>query len=414
MGLLHKLIRLDKALMLLHKALRPIKDFEELEIRKTLGRILAEDVISSIDIPPFDRAAMDGYAVRAEDTYGAEPENPKVLRVIGVSEIGDPFRGKVSAGEAVYVHTGSRIPEGADAVVPIEYVEAIGDKILVRKMVAPGENISKRGEDVEKGTRILEKGQIISPADIAMMKAIGIRKVRVVRKPKIAVMACGSELVDNIEELSPGKILEYSREIVIGYANKLGAETIDLGIVPDDESEILNRIQQVREKVDLLVTVGGTSVGKHDLIPHIIRKYGELLFHGVSVEPGKPICAGKMDELPILGFPGLPVATFVATFTILIRALERLTGVRGRYAHRTVRAVLRRKIWSKPGVRTYVRVRLIRENNRVYAEPIMISGSGILSSVVMSDGIVVVPEELEGVEEEREVEVIVIRDSISF
>ncbi len=405
-----KLIRLDEAINRFVGILEPIKETEKIHIRESLDRVLARDVVAEADIPPFDRAAMDGYAARAEDIYDADPENPKVLRVIGISEIGKPFEGKVSVGEAVYVHTGSKIPIGADVVVPIEYVDVVDDEIFVRKSFAPGDNISRRGEDISKGTKVLRAGRLIAPEDIAIMKALGMRYVEVLRRPRIAVMACGSELVDDPEELGPGKILEYSREIVIGYSKKLGAEVIDFGISPDSEQEILKKIQLAQTQIDMLITVGGTSVGKHDLIPHIIRKYGELIFHGVAIEPGKPICAGKIGRLPILGLPGLPVATFIAVRTILLGAIERISSIRGRFRHSTIRAALGRRIWSKPGIRTYVRVKLIRKNSMTVAEPIMIAGSGVLSSVVMSDGIVEVPEGSEGIEEGKEVEVILIRD----
>ncbi|MCR8471919.1 MAG: molybdopterin molybdotransferase MoeA [Candidatus Korarchaeota archaeon] len=405
-----RLTRLKDAIERLLAILEPVKEVERIPIRDSLGRVLAADIIANVDIPPFDRAAMDGYAVHAEDTFGANPENPKIFSVIGVSEIGRPFKEFVPHGRAVYVHTGSKIPEGANAVVPIEYADVHGDVILVRRAFAPGDNISKKGEDVSKGRKVLEKGRVITPPDIALMKAIGLRQVEVFRRPKLAVVACGNELVDDIERLEPGKILEYSREIVIGYAKKLGAEVIDLGIVPDSEADILDVAKLVRGQVDVLVTVGGTSIGEHDLIPRLISRHGELAFHGVAIEPGKPTCAGKIGSLPILGLPGLPVATFIATITILQRALERLSGVSGEYSPRVMKAILNRRIWSKPGIRTFARVKLFRRNNTIFAEPIAITGSGILSSIVLGDGIVIVPEDLEGIEEGTTVDVILLRD----
>lgn len=405
-----RLIKLHEAIEKLSRIIDPIREVENVPLRDSLGRVLSTDIVAGIDIPPFDRAAMDGYAVRAEDTFGADFENPKSFKVIGVSEIGRPFNGLVSYGEAVYVHTGSKIPEGANAVVPIEYVDVQGDRILVRRAFAPGDNISKRGEDVSKGKKVLEKGRVLTPPDIAIMKALGLRQVEVFRKPRVAVAACGSELVDEIEKLEPGKILEYSREIVIAYAKKFGAEVIDLGIIQDSESDILEAIKASKERADILVTLGGTSVGEHDLIPRILKKHGEIAFHGVAIEPGKPTCAGKINSLPILGLPGLPVAAFIATIAILQKALERLSGISGELKPRTVRAILSRRIWSKPGIRTYARVRLFEKHGKIFAEPIAITGSGILSSIVLGDGIVVVPEDLEGIEEKTEVDVILIRD----
>jgi len=250
----------------------------------------------------------------------------------------------------------------------------------------------------------------LEPFDIALIKALGMRRVKVYRKPKVSVLACGSELVDNPEELAPGKILEYSREIVIGLAKKFGCEAIDLGICPDDKQELRRYIIRASEVSDILVTVGGTSIGKHDIVPKVLEGIGRLLFHGVAIQPGKPVCAGKIGEFLVLGLPGLPVSTFVCGITLLRSVIERMSNIRGEIVLPTLRARLSRGIWSKVGVRTFARVRIRRTKENYIAEPIMVSGSGVLSSLVLGDGIVIVEENLEGIPEGILVDVVLLRN----
>jgi len=409
-----KLIRLDEAKNIIRSYVSGIDDTEEIHIRDSLGRIIAEDIIADKDIPPFNRSAMDGFAVRAEDIIFASSENPAVLDIIGESEIGKPFDGILRDRSAVYVHTGSMIPLGADTVVPVEYTRIENRKLYVFRSVSPNANISFKGEDIKKGTKILKKGTKIEAFDVAIMKALGIKKVNVFRKPIVAIFACGSELVDNIEKLEHGKLLEYSREIVMGIAKKFGCDVVDAGIVPDEEEEIVEKILGLSENVDIIVTVGGTSIGKHDLIPRIIEKYGVLLFHGVSIQPGRPVCAGKISKKIIVGLPGLPVATFIATITILKKVIEIASNVNGEIFLPRIKAKLKRHIWSKPGIRTFARVKLKKEDGYIVAEPLLVSGSGVLSSLVMGNGIVEIPEEDEGIESGKVVDVLLLRNIVSF
>lgn len=410
MSLIKKLITLDEAYLQLRNELKPIDEVIEVELRDSLGFVLAGDVYAKMDIPPFDRAAMDGFAVRFEDVIDSSPEAPVALKIIGESNIGKPFEGFVGSGEAVYVHTGSKIPDGANAVVPLEYTDVHRDIVYVRKSVSKGENISFRGEDVRAGSKILSSKTIIRPADIALMKSFGFSSVRVYRKIRIAVLAIGDELVDDPSQLAPGKILEYSREIPIGYLQEWGVQVSDFGIVPDDMNTLLGVIEKAKKNFDALVTVGGTSVGKYDLIPKLLSSHGRIIFHGLAVEPSKPVLFGKIDDFPIIGLPGLPVATFVSTITILREAITILRNSTEKIGFPEVQAILSRRVWSKPGIRTFVRVKLACENRKLYAEPIMISGASVLSSVVLSDGILVIPENLEGVEAGSKVNIIMIRN----
>ncbi len=405
-----KLIPLGRAIELIKSCSPRIRDVEEVPVREALDRVLAENIVALIDIPPYDRAAMDGYAVFSSDTIGASPENPRILRIVGESDIGRPFGGSVGRGEAVYVHTGSQIPPGADAVVPVEFTDRSGHTLYVYISVSVGDNISQRGEDFRVGEKILMRGERLTPQDISAIKAQGIKHIKVYRRPIVSVMACGDELVDDPEELRPGKILEYSREIVIGLARKYGCEVVDLGICPDDRGAIEENIRKAMEVSDVLITVGGTSIGRRDLIPRAIKNMGQIIFHGISIQPGKPVCAGKIGEkFIVLGAPGLPVATYICGITIMKTLIEHISNVARPIIQPRIRAKLSRKIWSKPGIRTFARVKIHIRDGEYVAEPIRISGSGILSSLIRGDGIVVVSEEMEGIDAGEYVDVILIR-----
>ena len=401
----YKVLRYSRALNLILSKTNPIKDAELIEIRDAMDRVLAEDIVAKMDIPPYDRAAMDGFAVRAEDTLGASTENPISLKIIGESEIGKPFPGEVNRGEAVRISTGAVIPKGADAVIRIEDCEEEDGKVIIFKPVSVGENISFRGEDVKEGEIVLSRGTIIKHFDIAMLKALGIKRIRVYRRLKVGIFAVGDELVDDLAELKEGKILEYTREIAIGFFKQYGAIVKDYGIIGDDTEEIRNAIESALNENDILVTVGGTSVGKKDFVPRAVEDMGEIIVHRVAVQPGKPFCFGIINNKPVICLPGLPVAAYADLILFVLRILEKMMSLNKPLEYPKARGILKKPIYSRPGWVTVSRVKLIGN----YVEPIMIMGSGVLSTVVKADGLVIVPEDAEGFDVGREVDVILTR-----
>ncbi len=380
---------------------------EKVEIFRACGRILAEDVIAKWDVPHFDRAAMDGYAVKAEDTFGASPTNPVILRLVGEVEIGERPCG-IGKGEAVRVSTGSALPERANAVVMLEHAKEIDGSVEIYRSVTPWENVSKRGEDVREGEVVLRKGEILHPQDVGVLASLGYSEVVVLKRPKVAVIATGNELIEVGKKPEVGKVVNSNSPMLCCAIREMGCEPVYVGIVEDEFEKLRDAVSRALS-TDAVIVTGGTSVGKRDLVPDVVKELGELVFHGVSMKPGMPTGFGVIEGKPILLLPGFPVACILAFYTFFPEILAKLTGVRI-VAKRgeKVKARLSRRIPSQPGVRTFARV-VVRNG---IAIPVRTSGSGILTSMVKANGMVVVPEEKEGFEEGELVEVTLIRDLV--
>ncbi len=392
----------------LEEALRIISELELVRVGKervsvfeACDRILAEDIVAKWDVPPFDRAAMDGYAVRAEDTFGASQTNPIPLKLVEGKKIGE--------GEAVRISTGTAMPEGANAVVMLEFAEEREGYVDVFKAVTPWENVSKRGEDVRAGEVILRRGEILHPQDVGVIASLGYGHVEVLRRPRIGVVATGNELVEVGEDPGDGRIVNSNSPMLCCALRELGCDPVYLGIVEDDSGRIEEALRKALEECDGVIFTGGTSVGDRDLVPEVVGRVGRVAFHGVAIKPGMPVGMGVVDGKPVLMLPGFPVACLIAFNEIFPHVLSKLTGVRI-LARRgsVVRGRLSRRVPSQPGVRSFVRV-IVRDG---VVEPIRSSGSGILSSMVRANGMLVVPEEKEGYEEGEEVEVTLVRDIV--
>ncbi len=388
--LMKEIIPVDEALKRLLKIIRE-KDGETIEVERALYRVLAEDVRSPMDIPHYDRCAMDGFAVRSVDTEGASISSPILLRISD----------RVSERTCVYVNTGDALPEGADAVIKIEDTERAGKFLRIFRSVRPWENVGKRGEDVREGDRILEKGRILRPQDLAMLKSAGLSEVPVKKKPEILVVPTGNELVQS-GDLPPGMVYESNGIMIVSFIKAWGGMPTTTSIVRDEPEEIERILHENGGKYDLIVFTGGTSVGERDHLTSVIDKMGELLFRGVGLRPGKPTLAGTVDGNPVLGLPGFPAACAVSAHVFLREAINRFLGKTGDDVR--VRGRLGEKVVSKIGYRTYARVRYDFNTGKV--TPLMTSGSGILSSMVKANGFVVVDEREEGFSEGDEVEVI--------
>jgi molybdopterin molybdotransferase len=365
---------------------------ERVALGRADGRVLAEPVTAPTPVPGYDRAAMDGYAVRAEDTFGAADRSPAVLRE------GD---GAVSPGEAVRVHTGSDLPDGADAVVMIEETETVGDEVEVFDAVAEGENVGDVGEDVAEGEKLFQPGHRIRPSDLGLLKSVGVDQVEVYDPPTVGVIPTGEELVQRDPE--PGEVIETNGLTVSRLADRWGAVPTYRNVVDDDPNAIRAAIQRDLAK-DVVVTTGGSSVGERDYTPEVVDDIGEVLVHGVALKPGHPVALGIVEETPVIMLPGYPVACIINAVQFL-RPVLKTAGNMPVPSHPTVEARLTRKISSEPGTRTFARVRLHEEGDGRVAEPTRASGAGVLSSVALADGWVVVPEGREGYDAGDTVEV---------
>ena len=388
----------------LEKALEVISSFplepkvESVPLEEALGRVLAEDVVSPIDVPPFDRATVDGYAVKAEDTFMASESEPVRLKVIGEVHAGDAPALKPGRGEAVYISTGASLPEGTDAVIQFEDVERVGDEILVFKPAYPTMGVMKAGVDIGKGKPLLRKGTRLTFKETALLSAVGIAKVPVFRRPKVAVISTGSEIIPPGEELTPGKIYDINGRAITDAVRELGGEAVFLGIARDDRESLKALIEKGLECCDIILLSGGASGGVRDLTSSIIEELGEVKIHGIAIQPGKPTVIGIVDGKPVFGLPGYPTSC-LTNFTLLVAPL--LRKLIGRESEvRKIKKRLAHKVFSVKGRRQFLPVRI--EGDK--AVPIL-KGSGAVTSFVNADGFIEVPENVEILEAGEEVEV---------
>lgn len=385
---------------------------EDVSTLDCLGRVLAEDVLAPLDVPNFNRAAVDGYAVRAEDTFGASPTSPLVFDVIASSEIGVSSKVSVNSQQAVRIATGAPLPEGADSVVMVEHAEKISeDKIEVYRSVSPGENVSARGEDVKKGEKILSEGLILQPQDLGILAALGMGRVKVVRRPVVAVFSTGNELIELGDGVEIGKVFDSNRPAIMAMVKSLGGEPLDLGIVRDDLETIKAKLVEGLT-ADMIAVSGATSVGEKDLLPEAVNSLGKpgVIVHGISMRPGRPTALAAVDGKPIILLPGFPVAAMIA-FDVFVKPviLEMLGISPEQVGRQTIRARLSRRIPSSLGNMTFVRVSVKKVEGKYVAEPLRTSGSGVISSIVKANGLVIIPENKEGLEEGEEVEIVMLR-----
>ncbi|WP_457753633.1 molybdopterin molybdotransferase MoeA [Thermococcus sp.] len=389
-----KLMPYKEAFQLMIKDINEIPDVEEVSLDEALGRILAENVKSPIDSPPFDRSAVDGYAVRAEDTFQAREYAPVELEVIDEITAGMESKAEVASGKAVKLMTGNKLPKGANAVIMQEQVKREGNKIYVLRPVAPGQNVAFKGEDIKKGQIILRKGQILRPQDLSLLKSVGIKSVKVKRKPRVGIIVTGDELIEELDEkaLESGKILESNSIMLKGLVKRYFGEPVFYGILPDDESIIRERLEKAKSECDLVLITGGSAFGDKDFA----HRFVNLLFHGTTIKPGRPVGYGEK----VFVMSGYPVAVFAQFHLFVKYALAKLVGANFKPAK--VKAKLTAKVSSTLG--RYEFVKVWYEDGKV--KPIRKSGSGLISSLVESNGYITIPEDSEGYLEGEEVEVV--------
>jgi molybdopterin molybdotransferase len=388
-----KLTNIDEAFSTLLKKLKPERlESERISIHAALGRVTAEDIIAENDLPPFDRSEVDGYAVRAQDTFEASQFNPKTLRLTENEEIHE--------NEARQIWTGNPLPKGADAVVMLEYTKRVQDKIEVGIAVTPGGNVSKRGEDMQKGEIAVKAGTRLKPHHVGMLAALEVTHLNIVKKPKVAILSTGNELVELGHKAKPNQIVNSNKLIFFGMCQELGAEPLDLGIAKDDIEEISAKIREGLEKADVVITTGGTSVGYPDLVPAAVNQIGTpgVIVHGIAMRPGMPTALAILQGKPVFILSGNPVAAMIG-FEVFTRPLIlKLLGVESE-PRPMLKAKLTRKVASALGRRVFLRVTVFERNGEFFAEPVRIKGAGVLSTMTKANGYVIIPENREGLEE---------------
>ncbi|MHA2060785.1 MAG: molybdopterin molybdotransferase MoeA [Candidatus Kariarchaeaceae archaeon] len=389
------LTSVSEALNTVISEIKPLKS-EIMHVKDCLSRVLVDDIVARYDVPMFDRSAMDGYAIRSEDSFGASVTDPVYLKITGRIEIGTIPDIEVQAGEAAQIMTGSALPKGTDAVIKVEDTREHGNTIEVIKPYPPRKNVSTRGEDVRQGDVILKQGHLLHPHDIGIIIASGHDQINVISKPKVSIISTGSELIDPGERLEPGKIFDVNNATLSSLVSLYHSIPFFTRRVKDDRDELLQTLEKAIEQTDVIVFSGGSSVGEHDIIDEVIQQKGKLLVQGVAMRPGAPTLIGIVDNKPVFGLPGSPVASIIS-FDVFVRpTLQALLGMKLYDSKPIIRAKLKRSIPSEVGRRDFARVRIVKENNELFAELVRVRGSGIISTLVKADGIVEVSEEREG------------------
>ena len=362
------------------------------DIRDALGLVLARDVRSRCDVPAFTNSAMDGYAVRAADIRGASRRRPVELRVIETIRAGDLPRRCVGRGQASAIMTGAPMPPGADSVLVVEDAARRDDAVRCLAEVRAGEHVRRVGEDVRRGRRVLRRGTVIRPQEMGMLAALGVARVPVFRRPRVALLSTGSELVDAVRRPRRGQVRDCNRVSLRGLVLKYGGIPADFGLAGDEPRELRRRLRRAAASCDLVVTSGGVSVGQYDLVRRVLAASGaRIKFWRVRMKPGKPVAFGLLGRTPLFGLPGNPVSAIV-TFEILVRpALLAMAG-RRRLRKPVITAVLGERIEKPPDRVHLVRARVECWRGRWRAVPTGPQGSGILGSLTRADGLIVVPQ----------------------
>ncbi len=394
------LVSHEEALEHILSSAREIERIESISVSDAIGRVLAEDIDADRSVPPFDRSAMDGYAVVAEDTFNAGHEEV-LLEVDGVIHAGEVSEIEITPGHCVQIATGSPKPSGADAVVMVEFTEKKGNKVLITKPVYPGANISKLGEDINKGEVVLKKGIHLTPSKIGTLAALGKTSVDVYEKPRVSVIPTGTEIVQPGQQLSPGQIYDVNSFTLEAILKKNGAIVQRQPIISDDSKLLKDGIEKALDS-DMVVLSGGSSVGEKDLLAGILEDMGKVLFHGVQIKPGKPTLFGIIQSKPIFGMPGFPTSCLSNAHIFLVPAIRKMARLPSGQ-ERIVKAKMGKRIVSSSGRKQFLTVRI--ENGVAYP---VFKHSGAITSMAQADGYIMLPVNLDVIEEGEEIEVILL------
>jgi molybdopterin molybdotransferase len=388
------LLSVDEALAAILARI-PVLESEERELGEALDRVLAEDLHADIDVPPFDNSAMDGYAVIAADTLSASPARPVALRVIADLPAGRVPDVAVGPGEAVRIMTGAPMPPGADAIVRVEDTERGDGNVLLRAPSGPGRDVRLAGEDVRAGELILPAGTYVRPAEVGMLAMLGRRRVHTVRRPRVAVLTTGDELVDVDEPLAPGKIRNVNLYSLIAQVRACGGEPLSLGVARDSVEELEAKIREGLT-ADLLVTSAGVSVGDYDVVKTVLDRLGHIEFWRVNMKPARPIAFGRIGDVPMFGLPGNPASSMVAFEEFVRPAILKMQGRRALGRPRR-EAVCEARLDNRGGRRSFVRGYVYARETEHRVRLAGPEGAGIMTAMVRANCFIVIPEAVEHV-----------------
>ncbi|MEM8883393.1 MAG: gephyrin-like molybdotransferase Glp [Planctomycetota bacterium] len=366
------------------------------------GRVLGRDLTAPVDVPGFRRSAMDGFAVVAEETFGATTHDPRPFAVVGRSLPARPAGATVAGDRCVRIMTGAPMPEGADAVVPVEFCDVDGESVRVREPVTPGKNVGEIGEDIKLGSVLFQAGRKLKPQDLGVLSSVGVSRLFAIQQPKVALIVTGNEILPPGTPPKGYAIADANTPMLQALVARDGGHLVTGPILKDDREALAEAIDVCAREADIVLISGGSSVGEEDHAPLLVREKGELPIHGMALRPASPAGIGFIEEKPVFLLPGNPVSCLCAYDFFAGRAVRRRAGLHADWPHVRLRMPLARKIASVLGRTDYARVRI--EDGRVM--PLAIRGAGILSSTTRAHGFVIVPKEAEGYGEGEPVEVL--------
>jgi len=388
-----KLTNVDEALTIFLRAFK-LKRLRSISVstEEALGRVTAKNITVPTDLPQLDRSAVDGYALRAQDTFEASQFKPKTLQLTKTDTI--------SENKATQMWTGNPLPNGADAVIMLEHTRGVKDGIEVLVALTPSENVSKRGEDIRRGDVAVKSGTRLQVHHVGLLAALGISHVDVVEKPIVAIISTGNELVELGKKPQPDQIIDSNRYILSGLVTELGAQPINLGIARDNQDEIGAKISEGLAKTDMVITTGGTSVGVADLVPLVINKLGKpgVVVHGVALRPGMPTALAVLKNKPVFVLSGYPVAATIGFEVFSRPVILKLLGIEHE-PRPILKAQLTRIVSGVLGRRVYLRVNVSEKEGDFQAEPVRTKGSGMLTTMTRANGYVIIPEDREGLDQ---------------
>ena len=397
-----KIKECDEAIDIIQKLfddnLKP--ESEEISVEEAYGRILFEDVYSRMDFPPFDKALKDGFAILSSDSFKASEESPNTLEVIDFLEAGATTDKKVEKGKCIEISTGAAMPEGADAVVMVEYAEKSEGSVNLLTTAVPFQDVARKGSDIEEGKLILKKGDFLNPGKIGVLLSQGFKTIEVYKKPSVGILSSGNEITLQGEDLDYGKIYDVNGGMIKNDAISCGADAKFLGVMRDDYEEVNDKITEALKEVDVLFCSGGTSAGLGDVLKHVLDELGEVIIHGISVQPGKPTIVGVVDGKIVIGLPGNPVSALMIFNAFVAEPLTKLAGIDKDFELKTHKGKITKRIHSQVGRMQYQLVKVDGDD----IIPIF-KDSGAIFSLSTADGYVKIPKLVELVDEGEQAEV---------
>ena len=382
------LISYHHASEIIDRNIHPVTRTELIPIDDAVNRVLVEDLTAQMNVPPFNRSAMDGYALKHEDTFGAGQFKPKTFNIVGDIHAGDNPVYMIQSGECMQISTGAVMPEGADAVMMVEDTEREGSQVKVFKSLTPGANIGKMGEDIKEGTLVLKAGVLLDAGKVGVLASQGLSQVKVYAKPRIAVIPTGEEVVQGGGKLKPGQLFDINSHTISALVSACGGIPVKIGISGDTKEKLKAAITEGL-KSDIVVLSGGSSVGERDLLVDVLEGWGEMLFHGVQVKPGKPTIFAVIEGKPLMGMPGYPTSCLINSYLFLAPALRKMAHLPPHKGN-TVQAKLARRVPGSTGRRQFLTVKLVGDEAvSVFKE------SGAITSIAEADGYIEIPENID-------------------